>query len=146
MVISSPVCGLRPWRAARSTTLKEPKPLTVTSSPLERASSMAENTAFTAFVLAASLWEVASATARTRSCFRIVSTPLTDSEAGLLQPDTHAGDCPHNLQLHAFSHAFGQKYHNMRRLGGKRLFSLPRCFKHKQASCHASIEALHTVR
>src|SRR5690606_36232930 len=55
MVISSPVCGLRPCRAARSTTLNDPNPLMVTSSPFDSDSSIAEKTALTALLLADSL-------------------------------------------------------------------------------------------
>jgi hypothetical protein len=43
MVIASPVMGLRPWRSARSTTLKRPNPASVTSSPALAAAAIAAN-------------------------------------------------------------------------------------------------------
>jgi hypothetical protein len=46
--IASPVCGLRPERAARSRTSNVPKPGSVTLSPLVRADEMASTTASTA--------------------------------------------------------------------------------------------------
>src|SRR5690606_11279662 len=77
------------------------------------ASSMAANTALTALVLAASLWEVASATDRTRSCFRIF---------GLLFPTGDGLRC--RVYLRAFALSFrsdyrivcgsGQSYHTRR--------------------------------
>jgi hypothetical protein len=54
MVISSPVRGLRPLRAARSATLKEPKPVKVTESPALSASvitAMVASRADSAWVL-----------------------------------------------------------------------------------------------
>jgi hypothetical protein len=43
MVIVSPVVGLRPWRSARSITLKRPNPASVTSSPALAAAAIAAN-------------------------------------------------------------------------------------------------------
>ncbi len=48
ILIASPVCGLRPLRAARSATLNLPKPDSRTSSPLARWSVMVVKTAVTA--------------------------------------------------------------------------------------------------
>lgn len=48
--ISSPVCGLRPLRAARSRTSKLPNPISCTLSPCFKASKIESKTASTAFV------------------------------------------------------------------------------------------------
>ena len=45
MVMDSPVCGLRPCRAARARRVNVPNPAIMTLSPLARVSVMAENTA-----------------------------------------------------------------------------------------------------
>jgi hypothetical protein len=59
--ISSPVCGLRPLRAARSRTSKLPKPINCTLSPFFNASKMESKTASTALV--ASFFEISLASA-----------------------------------------------------------------------------------
>jgi len=46
--IGSPVLGLRPWRAGRSATVNDPKPLIAISSPRPRAAEIASKTASSA--------------------------------------------------------------------------------------------------
>ena len=67
ILIAAPVCGLRPWRAARLATLKLPKPVSRTSSPLTRLSVMVVKTASTARWASALLVPVMFATASTSS-------------------------------------------------------------------------------
>ena len=61
--ISSPVCGLRPLRAARSRTSKLPNPINCTFSPSFKAFKIESKTASTAFVASFLESSVASATA-----------------------------------------------------------------------------------
>ncbi len=68
-LIASPVCGLRPLRAARLPTMNLPKPDSRTSSPLARLSVMVVKTAVTARSALALLTPVMFTTASTRrSC------------------------------------------------------------------------------
>ena len=62
ILIASPLCGLRPWRADRAATSKVPRPETRTASPAMSESIMAFTTAFTGCPAAAWFSSVARAT------------------------------------------------------------------------------------
>ena len=62
ILMVSPLCGFRPWRAGRSATLKLPRPETRTASPATRESRIAVTTALTACPAAVWFSSVARAT------------------------------------------------------------------------------------
>src|SRR6478672_13338316 len=74
MSIASPVCGFRPWRAARSRVSNVPKPGRVTLSPELSAVVMESRTAFRALSAWAALRPDASATA-SRSSLLFMAAP-----------------------------------------------------------------------
>src|SRR3990172_1749924 len=76
ILIASPVRGLRPMLAARCATAKLPKPITLTSWPVFRASVMASNVASTAWPAPALDMPVRSATDAMRS-FLFMETSLS---------------------------------------------------------------------
>src|SRR5512135_2623015 len=79
ILISLPVCGLRPVRAARLADLKVPKPTRVTESPLETALTTASRMASSARPAAALLMS-ASAAATSINSDLFMDSPLVGSK------------------------------------------------------------------
>src|SRR6478672_5234647 len=101
MSIASPVCGFRPWRAARSRVSNVPKPGSVTLSPELSAVVMESRTAFRALSAWAALRPDASATVSRSSVLfmvapsRMLEWPLDRAgHSARLGSDACAPVCP----------------------------------------------------